>query len=313
MFYLLKNPVYRGKIVHRGTAHDGEHVPIVDEELWDAVQARLREKAPPRKRPKNDRQNALLVGLLADPHGRQIVPTYATKGTRRYTYYETRKDLARPADPPSTRFSQGLLDGHVLHHLGALLEDDHGLRRLANLDAADLLCTMLEGARMLGKRLKQSGDAQAAIQSLVALIKVETGSLELTLKPAALGLANQPCWRWSIPLPARKPFREAKLRIDSGEPGKPLNDDLLALLAAARAALELVQSSPELSLNQIGKREGRCRTHIARLLRVAWLSPRIVEAIVEGAHPRKLNRQMLLAANLPIDWAAQERLLGFAG
>ncbi len=313
LFHLLKNPVYRGKIVHRGTAHDGEHVPIVDEELWDAVQARLREKAPPRKRPKNDRQNALLVGLLADPQGRQIVPTYATKGTRRYSYYETRKDLARPTDPPSTRFAQGLLDGHVLHHLGVLLEDEHGLRRLANIDEADLLRTMFEGARMLWTRLRQLGDAQAAIRSLVALIKVRDNCLEFTLKPAALGVADQPCWRWTIPLPARKPFREAKIRIDSGESGKPVNEDLLGLLADARAALEMVQSCPELSLNQLGKREGRCRTHLARLLRIAWLSPRIVEAIVEGAQPRKLNRQLLLAANVPIDWAEQERLLGFAG
>lgn len=92
-----------------------------------------------------------------------------------------------------------------------------------------------------------------------------------------------------------------------------MNDDLLRLLSDARAALELVQSSLELSLHQIGKREGRCRTHLARLLRIAWLSPRIVEAIVEGKQPRKLNRQMLLAANVPIDWAEQERLLGFAG
>jgi DNA invertase Pin-like site-specific DNA recombinase len=313
LFHLLKNPIYRGKIVHRGTAHDGEHVPIVDKALWDAVQERLREKAPPRKRPKNDRQNALLVGLLADPHGRQIVPTYATKGTRRYSYYETRKDLARADDPPSTRFGQGALDGHVLHHLCALLEDDHGLRRIANLDDAGLLLTMFEGAKMLSTRLRQSGDAQAAIRSLVALIKVENGSLELTLKPAALGLVDQPCWLWSIPLSARKPFREAKLLIKGGPPEQSVNRDLLALLADAQVALELVKANPHLSLNQLGKREGRCRTHLARLLRIAWLSPRIVEAIVDGTQPRKLNRQSLLAANLPIDWSEQERLLGFAG
>jgi site-specific DNA recombinase len=271
LFYLLKNPVYRGKIVHRGTVHDGEHVPIVDEELWDAVQAQLREKAPPRKRPKNDRQNALLIGLLADPHGRQIVPTYATKGGAPLLLL--RDPVKTSHAPPIRRLAdsgQGALDGHAL-------------RRLANLEVeeADLLRTMFEGPRFLRSRLKQTGDAQTAIRSLVALIKVEKGNLDLTLKPAALGLTNQPCWRWSIPLPSRKPYREARLRIDSGEPGRPVNDDLLALLTDARAALELVQSSPELSLHQIGKSKGRCRTHLARLLRIAWLSPRIVEAITE--------------------------------
>jgi hypothetical protein len=56
-----------------------------------------------------------------------------------------------------------------------------------------------------------------------------------------------------------------------------------------------------ISLHQLGKREGRCRTHLARLLRIAWLSPRIVEAITGGIQPRKLSRQVLLWANLPID------------
>ena len=92
-----------------------------------------------------------------------------------------------------------------------------------------------------------------------------------------------------------------------------MKDDLLALLADAHTALELVQSNPDLSLHQIGKREGRCRTHLARLLRLAWLSPRIVEAVVEGSQPRNINRQLLLAANLPIEWAEQEQLFGFAG
>ncbi|MFN5780000.1 MAG: recombinase family protein, partial [Novosphingobium sp.] len=52
LFHLLKNPVYRGKIVHKGKVYDGEHEAIIDEALWDSVQAELAAKAPPRKRPK---------------------------------------------------------------------------------------------------------------------------------------------------------------------------------------------------------------------------------------------------------------------
>ena len=33
LFHLLKNPVYRGKIVHKGKVYDGEHEAIVDEHL----------------------------------------------------------------------------------------------------------------------------------------------------------------------------------------------------------------------------------------------------------------------------------------
>jgi DNA invertase Pin-like site-specific DNA recombinase len=54
LFHLLKNPIYRGKIVHKGRVYEGEHEAIVDGGLWDAVQAQLSEKAPPRKRPNNE-------------------------------------------------------------------------------------------------------------------------------------------------------------------------------------------------------------------------------------------------------------------
>src|SRR5260370_874016 len=38
LYHLLKNRIYRGEVVHRGTAYPGEHKAIVDEELWNAVQ-----------------------------------------------------------------------------------------------------------------------------------------------------------------------------------------------------------------------------------------------------------------------------------
>lgn len=41
LFYLLRNRTYRGEIVHRERTYAGRHEPIVDAELFDAVQARL--------------------------------------------------------------------------------------------------------------------------------------------------------------------------------------------------------------------------------------------------------------------------------
>ena len=37
---MLQNRIYRGEIVHKERSYPGEHAPI-DEQLWDAVQARL--------------------------------------------------------------------------------------------------------------------------------------------------------------------------------------------------------------------------------------------------------------------------------
>ncbi|MET4132664.1 hypothetical protein ABIE62_001800 [Porphyrobacter sp. MBR-155] len=75
---------------------------------------------------------------------------------------------------------------------------------------------------------------------------------------------------------------------------------------------QLVLASPELSLNQLGKREGRCRTQLGKLFRISWLSPRIVESIIDGRQPARLDRRMLLEADLPQCWTDQKRMLGFA-
>jgi len=41
LYLMLQNRLYRGEIVHRGQSHPGEHTPIIDPPLWDAVQAQL--------------------------------------------------------------------------------------------------------------------------------------------------------------------------------------------------------------------------------------------------------------------------------
>ena len=135
-------------------------------------------------------------------------------------------------------------------------------------------------------------------------------NVEVQLRPAEFGIDDQESWTWSIPLPPRKPFREAKLRIDAEQEGRQPDPMLLQLLADAFEARRLVLSNPTLSINQLAKREKRCRKQLGKLLRLSWLSPRIVEVIVDGAQPKSLTRNWLLDADLPIDWSKQEQSLG---
>jgi len=312
LFHLLKNPIYRGKIVHKGTAYEGEHEAIVEEELWHAVQERLQEKAPPRRRPGNDPQPALLRGLLTDPAGRPMVPTYATKGSRRYTYYETRKDLARPSDPAATRIGQGQLERHLIVQMTELLEDEHAMRRMSGEEEGGALRGMFSKARSLAMRLAFEQSRVSIIPELIAAMRICDERIDVWLNADALGFRSGDHWNWCIPLPARKPFREAKLRIDAKSDRAPIDNRLIMLLVEAKQARDLVLASPDLSLNQIARREGRCRTRLKKLVRISWLSPRIVEAIVSGKQPEHFGRRLLLEADLPDCWAAQERLFGLS-
>ena len=312
LFHLLKNPIYRGKIVHKGKVYDGEHEPIVDEDLWERVQMYLAEKAPPRKRSTNEPQRAMLRGLVTDPHGRPMVPTYGSSKIKRYAYYETRKDLARPGDPPGIRFQRGHVEQHLVTHLEQLLNDEHALRRLSGIEEAGTLRTMFATSHLLALQLREIGKVEHALRSLVSSITIREDCMTVVLRPGPLGIESDAGWGWTIPLPVRRPFREARLRIESETDRQPASNELLALIADAMAAQRQVLASPELSLAQLAKREGRCRTQLTRLLRLSWMSPRIIEAIAAGTQPKGLTRRALLICDMPIDWAEQERQFGLA-
>ena len=88
------------------------------------------------------------------------------------------------------------------------------------------------------------------------------------------------------------------------------DNKLVALLAEARATRDMVLASPARSLREIGAEQSRCRHRIAKLVRLSWLSPEIVAAIVEGQQPRALTSRNLLDGELPIEWTAQEAAAG---
>jgi hypothetical protein len=311
LFHLLANPIYRGKIVHKGKVFDGEHEAIVDEELWNAVQSRLRQKAPPRKRKSNDPQEAVLRGLLMDPEGRPMVPTYTKKGTRRYAYYETRKDIAaKPGAVAPTRIAQSSIERHIISDLTTLLEDEHALRRLSGLQDAGQLTALFEAVRLRQLELAHPSTRDDTVRSLIGSIAMGSSSMRISINLAALGSEGEA--PIELPVPERKPFREAKLRIDQTTATDQIDRKLVSLIAEAMEVRELVLASPELSLNQLGKREGRCRTQLGKLFRLSWLSPRIIEAIIDGRQPARLDRRALLEADLPTCWQEQMRMRGFA-
>ena len=68
LYHLLQNRVYRGEVVHKGMVYPGEHEAIIDEGLWESVQARLSARGTKQGRGRTE-SGALLMGLLFDDRG----------------------------------------------------------------------------------------------------------------------------------------------------------------------------------------------------------------------------------------------------
>src|SRR6516225_10036743 len=90
LYLMLRNRTYRGEIVHKGQSHPGEHPPIIDQPLWEAVQAQLADHTAERNSGTRTHQPSLLAGMLFDTEGNRMTPSYAVKKGRRYRYYVSR-------------------------------------------------------------------------------------------------------------------------------------------------------------------------------------------------------------------------------
>jgi site-specific DNA recombinase len=85
---LLTNVLYAGNIKYRGEVHLGQQPRIVDPDVWQQVQNRLRSQARTKAALEPNGHQALLKGLLyCGACRRSMTPAHCTKGAKRYRYY----------------------------------------------------------------------------------------------------------------------------------------------------------------------------------------------------------------------------------
>lgn len=84
VLWILRNRLYIGKIVYAGKEYQGKHHPIIPRELFNRVQMEL-PSAQTRRRPKSEKRNYLLTGLLRCHCGKFMCPASAKSG--QYFYY----------------------------------------------------------------------------------------------------------------------------------------------------------------------------------------------------------------------------------
>ena len=84
---------------------------------------------------------------------------------------------------------------------------------------------------------------------------------------------------------------------------------LIKAVVRGRAWFEELAAGRVRSLEELATRDGITRRYIRRLIDLAFLSPLLVDAILEGRHPVALTTTRLREFDLPLDWAEQHKLL----
>ena len=307
--FVLTNPVYIGKIRHKRNVYDGVHEPIISQALWDRVQEKLQQASARPRRRADQSTTSPLTGKLFDETGDRLTPTHTKRNGKRIRYYVSRRLLtkAQPDDRTGWRLPASRLEEIMASAVAAHLQTIAS-RLFINPSAAQLSASSAK-LDTLGAETPRSK------LDLIEQTTISDGQFELKLNletlASSLGVEreviDQAALAFTHPLIIRRRGIELKL-IDGAEQRTP-DKHLVKAVAEAHAWLEEVKAGR--SLADIAKTRNTTDAPVRKRLALAFLSPKITEAILEGRQPVELTLRSLLSKKIPLDWQAQEKELGF--
>jgi site-specific DNA recombinase len=216
------------------------------------------------------------------------------------------------------------IDGLVRDTLVELFSNpDQLLQSLGNTTSAGDAERAIRQGRQLHRELIASTPEACAerIRPLLHRVVLGDGEVRISLARgsvrAALGLSkNQHADEvHDIAVPARLATSGVGLKLVVGDGvvrSRAPDQALIKLIADAHEWWAQLQSGRAASIRKLAAAENVSKSHMGRVLRLAFLAPDIVEAILEGQQPVELStRRQLLHAELPHDWSEQRRQLGF--
>ena len=310
---MLSNPVYLGEIHHKGQVYNGKHDPIVDRATWDRVQAMLAANLQGEKCRSRTSSPSLLAGSVFDEHGEPLVSCHACTGKVRYRYYVSRA-LQHAGDrrgDTGIRIPARELEGAVTKRVAEALRDPITLLAEAGLP--------IEGARLpsinrtcaeLAERV--SSKDRRLLDELVERIVVTASVIEIALSgpalQARLGYAAKDACLIVLKSNVQLNRSGRALRLVHAD-GKPAvlgtaDPGLVQLLIRARERWARL-SSGEANIATIAREENINDSWISRVVRLNFIAPAIVDAILSGSQPITVTAATLRAADLPTKWDEQ--------
>lgn len=314
--YLLKNRVYVGECQHAKKSYPGQHAPIIERTLFDAVQAKLAERVTAHKRARMA-SNAILIGRIYDDAGNRMSPTSSYKGTIRYRFYLSAAHSFGSKDKAGSiaRVPAQVIEAAVLTAVSERLAKNSSVDQNLGLDDRQLIENYVKrvvvshqnitleitSAVQRGNDERDSGDDAVASESRTESLNVDDVPSEKIVIP--------------FRMKNRKPRREV-VQASGNEPQEPIGiradrrQILLHGISKARTWARDLAEGRIANIEEIAKREDCSARHIRVTLPLAFLAPDIVAAIFANNVPPELTISKL-TEGLPYSWKQQRQKFDF--
>jgi site-specific DNA recombinase len=260
--HLLRNRFYIGEIAFKGEVLKGEQTPIVDNQLFEAVQTKLTEQTNNHKSIRNT-SDALLTGRIFDDRGNRMTPSHARKGGMKYRYYLSSALLHGAADRAGSvsRVTAAKIEALVIKTLREQLDtlpaiDDRGL-----------------------------------INDFVKRVEIQQERLVIQLADASGKESNEGTGNSILHVPWQKPNSTRRREVFLPEGAelrklRPIRSEnratLIASIARGHRWLDELVGDPTASTESIAKRENCSVRKVNMTVSLAFLAPGLVRAAIDG-------------------------------
>ena len=304
LYTLLSNPIYTGHIAHKGELHPGQQAALIDDESWSTVRDQLAANTSNHRRRAKAAEPSLLAGLLVDARGERLTPSHAVKKGRRYRYYVSAALITDAGtDREGWRLAAREIEEAVIRILADALTSPASLVErfgAAGMPSDQVRKLLSRAARMAAALGGSPGERAKLVRELVEKIIVDEKTIIIKLRRGLLlgedvaSSASEAASDSAVELTATAAFTrrgaETKLVLPGLAPQKHssrCDPALIKAIARGRAWFEELATGRARSLHELAKRDGISWRYIRRLVGLAFLSPELVEAILQGPATRR--------------------------
>ena len=271
---------------------------------------------------------SLLSGLIVDAAGDRMTPTHAVKKGKRYRYYVSATLITgkRSEHARGQRIPAGDIEGLVLDRLRAFFASDTEVSESISpleLDAPTQRVLLQRSAQLVQRwstllvselcELVRSIVAHVAVGETEISMQLDRSTIVTKLIPDAEPTETATArFVLSIDARLRRAGKGTRLVIGDGAANK-ISEGLVSLIGRAITRRNTLLSGGYDSIDAMAKQIGIKGDHLTVLVRLSYLAPEIVGAILAGRQPVELTPTRLigLCKDLPHDWRAQRTYLGF--
>ena len=327
---MLKNVLYVGKIPHKENIYDGQHKAIISQEIFDEVQNIKSKNRIGRLAPSRFIEHSLLKGFIyCDCCQSAMVSTKSNKKNKVYEYYTSVRAVKEGFKNCHVgSIPAGEMDNFILQQMEVLIKSPKIIAGLIN--EAKIVRPNVKDIQILNKLNSEetfishlsSTTQRQLLLLLIKKIRVNVDRIKIMYTDLAISLMSEDIKEQLFPnnidgekneILYRVCLRRKRgsLKIFAPEKYKPDENNPLYIALIKAFTWQEKMKKDNIFIDELAKPEGLSREYVGKVMRMTFLAPDIITAIVDGVYPKSLSLKKILESEIPILWTQQRLKYGF--